>query len=70
MSITVTLTEPEIAIRKALHELTIQRGNGVFDIPALRRILEAGLTVEPERVVKRATIQASGLLGLDDIDGR
>lgn len=67
---TATITEPERAIRQALHELQVQRGNGIFDIPALRRILESGLTVEPERVVKRATHQASDLLGLDDIDGR
>lgn len=64
------MTEAEIAIRNALHELTVQRGNGVFNIPALRAILEAGLTVEPERVVKRQAHQASDLLGLDDIDGR
>ena len=36
-------TEAQMAIRRALHELQIQRGNGVFDLPALRRILESGL---------------------------
>ena len=64
------MTESERAIRKALHELTLQRGNGVFNLPVLRRILEEGLPVEPERVVKRPANQASDLLGLDDIDGR
>lgn len=67
---TATITEPERAIRQALHELTIQRGNGIFDIPALRRILESGLTVEPERVVKRPVMTAADLLELSDIDGR
>lgn len=59
-----------MAIRKALHELDVQRGNGVFNIPALRRILEQGVPREPERVVRRPVAQGTDLLGLDDIDGR
>lgn len=64
------MTEAEIAIRNALHELEVQKGNGIFNIPALRRILQEGLTVEPERTVRRPVLTASDLLELSDIDGR
>lgn len=64
------MTEAEIAIRNALHELQIQRGNGVINLPALQRILEAGLDVEPARVLRRPVLQGAELLGLEDIDGR
>lgn len=63
------MTEAEIAIRNALHELEVQKGNGIFNIPALRRILQEGLTVEPDRVVKRPIAQASELLNLDETGG-
>ncbi|WP_285291452.1 hypothetical protein [Arthrobacter sp. ISL-69] len=36
-------TEAQRAIKQALYELKIQHGNGVFNLPALRRILEEGL---------------------------
>ena len=66
---TIAETEAEMAIRQALYELDLQRGAGVFNIPALRRILEAGVPREPERVVRRPVAQASDLLGLDDTGG-
>jgi hypothetical protein len=37
-------TEAQRAIRQALYELRLQQGNGVFNLPALRRILEEGLS--------------------------
>jgi hypothetical protein len=40
---TMPQTEAQDAIRRALHELQIQRGNGIFDLPTLKRILESGL---------------------------
>lgn len=64
------MTEAEMAIRNALHELELMKGNGIFNLPALRRILQEGLPVEPERVVRRQAAQGVDLLGLDDIDGR
>lgn len=68
------MTESEMAIKKALHELEVQRGNGVFDIPALRRILETGLVTVidrtgTDRTVKRPVAQATELLDLDDNGG-
>ena|GEM_PF-6976722 len=63
------MTDAEMAIRNALHELDLQRGNGVFNLPALRTILEAGLRVEPVRVINRAALIGAGLLDLDDIGG-
>ncbi|MCO4257384.1 hypothetical protein [Pseudarthrobacter cellobiosi] len=69
MTMTMTETEAEMAIRQALHELDVQRGNGVFNIPVLRRILEQGMHHEPERLVRRPVSQASDLLGLDDTGG-
>ena len=63
------MTDAEMAIRNALHELDLQRGNGVFNLPVLRRILETGLRVEPVRVVRRLDTQATGLLDLDDNGG-
>lgn len=68
-TMTIAETEAEMAIRQALHELDLQRGNGVFNIPVLRRILEQGVHREPERVVRRPAAQASDLLGLDDTGG-
>lgn len=64
------MSEAEEAIRRALHELQVQRGNGVFNLPALAAILEAGLPAVPERLVRRPAVQSNDLLGLDDIDGR
>lgn len=66
------MTEAEMAIRNALHELDVQKGNGVINLPVLRRILEAGLVPEPVhvRTVRRPAAQGADLLGLDDIDGR
>lgn len=63
------MTEAEIAIRNALHELDLQRGAGVFNIPALRTILEAGIRAEPVRLINRAAMIGTGLLDLDDIGG-
>lgn len=63
------MTEAEIAIRNALHELDLQKGNGVFNIPVLRRILEGGLVVEPVRVVRRPAVHGDELRGLDDNGG-
>jgi hypothetical protein len=39
----VSETEAQRAIRQALYELKLQQGNGVINLPMLRRILEAGL---------------------------
>jgi len=63
------MTDAEMAIKQALHELELQKGNGVFNLPVLRRILEGGLVVEPERVVRRPATQSTGLLDLDDNGG-
>lgn len=63
------MTEAEMAIRKALQELDVQKGNGIINLPELRRILQAGLPVVPERVVKRDSAQGAGLLDLDDVGG-
>lgn len=63
------MTEAEMAIRKALQELDVQKGNGIINLPELRRILQAGLPVTPERVVKRDSAQGAGLLDLDDVGG-
>lgn len=63
------MTEAEIAIRNALQELDVQRGAGVFNVPALRRILESGIKAEPVRVINRAALIGAGLLNLDDLGG-
>lgn len=65
------MTEAEMAIRKALHEMDLQKGNGIFNLPALRQILERGLVPDPApvRVVRRAAVQGAELLGLDDTGG-
>lgn len=64
------MTEADMAIRRALHELAMQRGNGVINLPVLQGILEAGLPTVPVRVLRRPAVQGEDLLGLDDIDGR
>jgi hypothetical protein len=40
------MCEAERQLRKALHELDVQRGNGVIDLPKLRGILAAGCDCE------------------------
>lgn len=70
MTTTVDNTDAEIAIRQALHELEVQRGSGIFNIPALIRILESGVRVEPVRVINRSAMIGTGLLSLDDLGGR
>lgn len=64
------MTEAEMAIRQALHELSMQRGNGVINLPVLQGILESGLPTVPVRVLRRPAVMGADLLGLDDIDGR